>query len=323
MRLRIALILLLINPILLIKVGFSQNASERSNQSDENSTKQGDWVYYYDEDWNTIENKKNASFYRLITYRDGRPIGQVADYFANGQMQMSIDSVITEEPLAYQGMLAEYSEEGNIVLVEFMNKGAMDTSACIRKFKALIEEYQMEIPEHLDLAYTANNLAYLYREQQLYDSSELYYRMAYDIRKKKLGSNHVIYGNSCNKLGYVLMKQEKLDEAAPLYEEAKRIHGATLGMGSDYYKNARNNLGYIYMNSGKFSLSLDQYNEALDDLQKSNEKNEKLIDYYTFQLARVYAKMEDWDSALEAYLTSKNITKITKDHMLWFVELME
>jgi len=300
----------------------SQSLPSKPNQIDQNGLKQRDWVYFYDEEWNTIESRTNAAYYRFVTYKDGKPVGQVADYFRNGQMQMSIDSVINEEPLQYEGMLAEYSKEANMVLVEFMQKGQMDTTSTIFKFRQLIYTYQQEIPDHLDLAYTANNLAYLYREQQHYDSAEVYYRLAKEIREKQLGKNNVIYANSCNKLGYVLMKQGKLEQAEPMYVISKHVHGQNLGKESDYYKNANGNLSYIYMETGRYELAKSLYKETVAIELKYKGKEDESYKYNCYQLARVYARLNDSENALKFYLNAKNITEITKEHLHWFEELM-
>jgi tetratricopeptide (TPR) repeat protein len=306
-----------------VDMALSQTLPSKPNQIDQNGIKQGDWVYFYDDEWNTLENGTNAVFYRLITYEDGMPAGQVADYYRNGQMQMSIDSVINEDPLQYDGLLTEYSKEGNMVLVEYMHDGQMDTISTILRFRQLIGTYQKELPGHLDLAYTANNLAYLYRELQQYDSAEIYYRLAKVIREKELGMNHVIYANSCNKLGFVLMKQGKLAQAEPMYVTSKRVHGQISGKESDYYKNSRGNLACIYMETGRYELAKTLYQEAVDMQLKNKEKEDESYRYYCYQLAQVYAKLNDWENALDAYLESKNIIDISKVNLLWFVELME
>jgi tetratricopeptide (TPR) repeat protein len=306
-----------------VDIVLSQSLPSKPNQIDQNGIKQGDWVYFYDDEWNTLENGTNAAFYRLIKYEDGMPAGQVVDYYLNGQMQMSIDSVINEEPLQYDGLLTEYSEEGNKVLIEYMHNGKTDTISTIIMFRQLIGTYQKEIPGHLDLAYTANNLAYLYREQQQYDSAEIYYKLAKDIREKELGINDVIYANSCNKLGYVLMKQGKLTQAEPMYMTSKRVHGKILGKESDYYKNSRGNLAYIYMETGRYSLAKTLYQEAVDMQMNTKGKEDESYRSYTYQLARVYTKLNDWENALNSYLESKNITDISKVNLLWFVELMD
>lgn len=303
--------------------GLAQVLPSRPNQIDGNDIKYGNWVYYYDSEWNELENGTNAEFYRLISYENGKPVGLVADYFRNGQIQMSIDSVINEEPLQYEGMFARYSEEGNIVMVEYMVKGQMDTISTINRFNQLIDTYQQEKPEHLDLAYTANNLAYLYREQHQYDSAEIYYRLAKEIREKKLGEDHAIYGNSCNKLGYVLLKQGKLEQAEPMYLISKKVHGQTLGKESDYYKNARENLAYIYMETGRYHLAEALYMEAVAMELKFKGKEDASYKYYCYQLAWVYAKLNQKEKALDFYLKAKNLNEISKEHLGWFKDLLE
>lgn len=308
---------------MLPKPGHSQSLPIRPNQLDAEGNKNGEWVYYYDEDWNPIEDETNALFYRLITYKSGKPTGKMADYFRNGQMQMSVESIIEEDPLAFEGMLAEYSKEGNMVLVESRKNGLMDTATTIIKFQELIDTYQKDKPNHLDLAYTANNLAYLYREQQQFDAAEIYYRLAKEIREKQLGTNDVIYANSCNKLGYVLIMQNKLEQAEPLYKISFQVHGQTLGKESDYYKNARGNLAYIYMQTQRYDLAETLYIEAIDAHLNTEDKNDRSYRYNCFQLARVYAKLNQRDKALGFYLEAKNITEISEEDTHWFEELLK
>jgi len=309
--------------LILSNAGHSQSLPTRPNLMDAEGNKNGAWIYYYDEDWNPIEDATNALFYRLITYKAGKPIGEMADYYGNGQIQMSVESVINEDPLEFDGMLAEYSKEGNIVLVEFRKNGIMDTATTIRKFRQLINTYQQKKPNHLDLAYTANNLAYLYREQPQYDSAEIFYNMAKEIREVELGTSHVIYANSCNKLGYVLIKQNKFEQAEPLYKISMQVHGQTLGEESDYYKNARGNLAFIYMQTQRYDLAETLYKEAINAHLNTEDKNDRSYRYNCFQLARVYAKLNQRDKALSFYLEAKNITEISEEHADWFEELLK
>ena len=47
----------------------------------------------------------------------------------------------------------------------------------------------------------------------------------------------------------------------------------------------------------------------------------KHFQYNSLQLARAFARQGKWSEALDTYLDAKDITTITKDDMLWFLEL--
>jgi tetratricopeptide (TPR) repeat protein len=315
--------LLLIGFLMLSNTGFSQSIPLRPNQIDENGLNLGDWVYLYDEDWDLTEDGTTAEYYQLVTYKNGKPLGMVVEYFRNGQILVEFDSIVSEDPLLYEGMQKVYSEEGNLVSIGYISNGKLDTTFVIQMFMQLIDTYTQEKPDHLDLANTANNLAYLYVAQEQYDSAEIYYRIAQEIREQELDMDDVLYANSCNKLAHVLVQQGRLLEAEPLYETSMRVHGQTLGKESDYYKNSRSNLAYIYMKTARYEQAKTLYQEAVARQLKDKEGKDESYRYYCYKLARVYAKLNDWENALDAYLESKNINDISKANMLWFVELME
>ncbi|MAE83133.1 MAG: hypothetical protein CMB80_10380 [Flammeovirgaceae bacterium] len=317
MRPTISLLILL---LLLFDSIQAQNLPIRPNQINSEGLKEGDWVYYYSQDWEEVNDPKHAAFYRLISYRSGKPIGKVGDYFANGKPQMIIDSLVTEDPMVFEGMLAEYNQDGNMVLVEYKYQQILDTSRTIKKFKDLITTYQKSIPNHPDLAYTANNLAYLYRENGQYDAAEIYYQMATDIRKTALGTEDVLYANSCNKLGYVLLKQRKFTEAEPYYEESYRVHAKTLGRDSDYTKNSESNLAYIALETGQFDKALERYKAINNYISDQSSKHYK---YNCFQLAKTYAKMNNKSAALEFYMISKEVKDKSDVDAMWFEELLD
>lgn len=301
----------------------AQVLSTAPNKVDSLGLKQGQWIYYYDQDWNILEDSAGAQFYRTISYQDSKPFGALGDYYRNGQLQMSAEQMIRENPDLYEGLVSQYSEEGNVTLVEFYKDGQLDTVRSIAVFEGLIEKYQKEIPNHPDLAFTANNLAYLYREQKNYLKAEEYYLMAKEIREVALEPGHVVYGNSCNKLAYVYLQQGKYDQAEPLYLIAKEIHGEKLGKESDYYRNARGSLSYIYFQTERYELALPLIQEACQLYLKSGGADAPSYLRANYQLARAYAHMKDRKKAKEAYLLSKQKSSLGKEDKQWFDELMK
>jgi tetratricopeptide (TPR) repeat protein len=96
-----------------------------------------------------------------------------------------------------------------------------------------------------------------------------------------------------------------------------------LGEESDYYKNARGNLAFIYMQTQRNDLAETLYKEAINAHLNTEDKNDRSYRYNCFQLARVYAKLNQRDKALSFYLEAKNITEISEEHADWFEELLK
>jgi len=58
------------------------------NAIDDQGRKTGKWTILFDENWNEIEDIGEATYYRLITYQEGKPKGKMGDYYRSGQIQM-------------------------------------------------------------------------------------------------------------------------------------------------------------------------------------------------------------------------------------------
>ena len=206
---------------------------------------------FYDNDWNILKDTAHVSFYRLINYVNSKPIGKVTDYYVTGKKQMEADSLKQENPAIYHGNLFFYSESGRIQSVEFYDNGIMDTTKTIKAFESLIKKYQKEIPNDLDLAQTANELAYVYRVQKNYSLAEKYYIMSMDIRENKLGKDHLLYANSCSKLAWVYLRQGEYEIAEPLFLNSLIIYGRQLGKKNERYTVVRDHLITIYKDTNQ------------------------------------------------------------------------
>ena len=98
----------------------------RPNDYGADSTKTGDWIYWYDSNWNIVNPETDdVSFYRLVTYKNGVPVGQMGDYFANGQPQM-IGTLFSENPERFHGKLTFYDESGEVIRLEDWDNGVMN-----------------------------------------------------------------------------------------------------------------------------------------------------------------------------------------------------
>ena len=61
-----------------IQLGVLAQIPDNPNFTDSNGLRQGKWtMLVYDKDWSLIEDRSIAQYYRLIEYKDERPIGIV------------------------------------------------------------------------------------------------------------------------------------------------------------------------------------------------------------------------------------------------------
>ena len=72
----------------------------------------GQTVEYYDGDWNRIDSKEGAEYYREINYDEkGKPIGLVKDYYITGELQFT-GRMISIDPELMDGTCTWYYKNG-------------------------------------------------------------------------------------------------------------------------------------------------------------------------------------------------------------------
>ena len=74
--------LLLLSLFLLATSTLAQHKIPKNpNTIDKNGLKQGKWTILYDANWEIIKDSNKTKFYRIIAYKDNKPVGKVVDYY--------------------------------------------------------------------------------------------------------------------------------------------------------------------------------------------------------------------------------------------------
>ena len=74
-------------------------------------------------------------------------------------------------------------------------------------------------PDHPDVAFSLNNLAFLYSKQGRYADAEPLFKRALAIREKALGPNHPDVGVSLNNLAVLYAAQSRYADALPIVQK--------------------------------------------------------------------------------------------------------
>jgi CHAT domain-containing protein len=90
-----------------------------TNTTDEKDRRQGDWVLYYDAEWEETSDTSKADYYREISYVDDKPSGLVIDFFGNGSKQWE-GELISDRPDFAHGEIKYYYDNGNLELAGMM-----------------------------------------------------------------------------------------------------------------------------------------------------------------------------------------------------------
>jgi CHAT domain-containing protein len=84
---------------------------QRPNKTDALSRRQGDWIIFFNDQWEEIPSEAEAIYYRLISYHDDVPVGVASDYYRNGVKQWE-GSLLKDRPDIPDGKQVWYYENG-------------------------------------------------------------------------------------------------------------------------------------------------------------------------------------------------------------------
>lgn len=97
---------------------------EEAKNKFKDKQKHGKWIEYFDEKWQPIENQKDASYFRLVEYTKGVPVGITRDFFKLGQLQW-VGKLTSIMPDKMEGWVKWYYENGNIQKVANYEAGVL------------------------------------------------------------------------------------------------------------------------------------------------------------------------------------------------------
>ena len=125
-------------------------------------------------------------------------------------------------------------------------------------------------PNHLDVATSLGNVAFIYDVQGRFAEAEPLYRRALAVQERALGREHQLVATSLNGLAAVEEHEGKFDEAEALYERALAVRQKVLGDQNPETAMSLNNLGLLYKRQARYgeaepllTRALAIYEEAL------------------------------------------------------------
>jgi CHAT domain-containing protein len=319
---------------------FCQNVPENLNLTDTNGLRQGKWKIHFTKKWQVTTIKDSIAYYRIIEYKDDKPVGMVTDYYLNGQKQFEGQMIADRPEEIMEGIAVWYYENGNKSQETTFTEGKMIGETKKYKLNGTLEteswqqlnnhgvafyeagNYQEARPIlekarllsqkeftklHPNYATSCGNLALLYNDQGLYDKAEPLYLEAKSINEKVLGKLHPSYATSCNNLAGLYWDQGLYAKAESLYLEDKDITERMLGKLHPHYATSCGNLAGLYRNQGLYAKAEPLYLEAKGIREKVLGKLHP--DYATScnSLAGLYRDQGLYAKAEPLYLEAKGI----------------
>jgi CHAT domain-containing protein/tetratricopeptide (TPR) repeat protein len=320
---------------------FAQSIPSNPNLTDKNGKRQGKWTILYDKEWKIIQDPLNAQFYRLITYKDDKPMGRVYDMYANGKIQMETTLTSDRPQDVMNGKTIFYNEKGEKQKIQVFENGILVDEVLVDvKGREVLEKWKsldslgtvynkqknyaqaFEVWEraklkaakefgkkHENYATALKQLGDFFQSLGRYPQAEPYFIALVATRKESLGSKHHFYGKALNSLAINYYYMGNLQKAESLFLEVKEVYKIALGENHLDYAGILSNLGIINYDRADYDKAEKYYLEALHIREKLVGKDH--LDYAgsLTTLGNLYNSKGEYKRAKEMFETATKIYK--------------
>ncbi|TAH20563.1 MAG: CHAT domain-containing protein [Cytophagales bacterium] len=283
---------------------YAQSIPQNPNQV-ENGKRQGRWTILLNEKKSKVDSIKKATYYRILTYQDGKPTGITQDYYLNGKLQMQGKLIAEGLAPKYEGTVTYFRpngkkdyeqkyENGKLISKVYFNlngsvvkedwekliKNAMDSFFLQGKYEQALSLVQKGKQlaskqfgdKHPNYAICLTNEAGIYITQgKNYPKAQKSLHKAMQITQKALGKDHEDYLTALVQVGNIYYNKGLLREAEPLFREALQISKVKYKNESPTnYALPLNNLAAISLQLGKYAQADTLFTEASQIFEKIN-----------------------------------------------------
>lgn len=267
--------------LLIFSLGFSQ-LPLAPNVTDEKGKRQGDWVIYYDLDWEEISDTSIVEFYRKISYVNDKPKGLVTDYYATGIKQWE-GELISDRPDFSNGWVKYFYDNGNVEMEGMMKKnknfGEWKNYTYLGKFshKSI---YKNGIDKKYDLK--IRNAEMYFENKKLKKAERTINKMVDKFRKIESHDKNNLIADYLFLIGMQYWDNNiNLDTSLYFLSQSLNIYEKVFGKLSFDFEETRHILAMCYSENGNYQKSLEL---NLENQQLIEKLYGKLSDRYALNL---------------------------------------
>ncbi|MDX2301520.1 MAG: CHAT domain-containing tetratricopeptide repeat protein [Microscillaceae bacterium] len=288
----------------------SAQAPQNPNKTNAQGKKEGKWTVYYDNAWNEITDKSRMSFYRVAEYQDGKTVGKVQDYFANGQIQMDAEQLISENPTIFHGAVNYYRDNGEFDHYEYYNQGKLDLNKIEEFYTDRLNKIGTEngtnSPIYFDFL---NQIISIYYNAGAYLRVEPFMKEAAQIIGGALGEQHPAFATYEENLSNLYRELGSYAQSEKLLKNVLTIRKTSLGKDhKDYLIGLRNLADILYL-KGDYQKAESYYSQVLPVIAKNIGENS--IEYATSlnNFAELQSRLGNYPVAEDLYAKAAEIYK--------------
>ncbi|PKQ70566.1 tetratricopeptide repeat protein [Raineya orbicola] len=270
------------------------------NTTDAQGHRQGKWVITFSKDWSPSKN--DIAFYRVLEYKNGKPVGKVRDYFAhNHQVQFEgemIDDTPTKEKM--KGTCIWYYENGQKQQeARFDNNGNLLERKVFDEKGRQIPAEQLKAQEDLEKGYQLN-------QEGKYQEALQYLESAKKVLNKENFGNYYHF-----LLGSLVVSTQNLKmwgKASQYADEYLAVLKEKFGENDKNYVEAVMDIAFIYEMANEFQKAEQCYLFMLRYVEKTQGKQSKAYVAQLNNLASTYFLKNDFKTALKYLQENKDIS---------------
>lgn len=271
------------------------------NTTDAQGRRQGKWVITFSKDWSPSQS--DIAYYRVLEYKDGKPMGKVRDYFAhNHQIQFEgemIDDTPKNEKM--KGFCIWYYENGQKQHeARFDNNGKLIESKTFDEKGRLIPVEEFKAQEDLEKGYQLN-------QEGKYQEALPYLESAKKVLNKENFANyyHILLGS----LVFSTQNLKMWGKASQYADEYLSVLKDKFGENDKNYIDAVMDVAFIYEMTKEFQKAEECYRIVLGYIEKTQGKQSKAYIAQLSNVAATYFLKEDFKTALKYLQESKEISE--------------
>ncbi|MBX7125528.1 MAG: CHAT domain-containing protein [Cyclobacteriaceae bacterium] len=248
------------------------------NVTDAQGLRQGWWTIEFNGDQMRAASPDEIYFYRIIEFKDDKPVGVTRDYFTSGVLYQEF-TLLSLKPygkrefkvdIDYTQPYKVYWEDGsenliapNRIQAEMHIKNQRFDLALPFTQKALAETEKRLGKKNWCYAYFLKNMGAIYQSLGNLTKAEPYYIEHMQVTEGLSDSKGVQYVTCVAPLAYLYYLMGDLPAARALYQKQRDRAEAIYGKNSGYYSNALNNLALIFQESGNYRMAREYYTQSL------------------------------------------------------------
>ncbi|MBD3411123.1 MAG: tetratricopeptide repeat protein, partial [Ignavibacteriales bacterium] len=298
------------------------------NALDADGLRHGEWIIYYDAEWNPVNDPDSAAFYREIVYERDKPVGPVIDRYPDGSKQWEATLLADRPEDVIHGDAIWYHDDGSVSIhAPFKNglrhgvRKEYDENGSLLFTGGFVEDrpdgWHVRMNAEGDtlaaLEYddgVAFTLVYLFTKTHErfsagdLDSAALYGAKALAQAERESGANSEDYGTVASDVAYVEHARGNYERAERLYRAGLEVAVAVNGEESQDAAITSNNLGILLRDLGKPEEAAPLFERVLNYVKNARGADDPRNAANYFNLAGVYRDLDRYDEATPLFDTA-------------------